>query len=759
MEEVNVEDQQDDLERMLAQMRTEALKRGKDWLRKKMDDAAPEGGVLLTVDQHAFMGGDNGDLQSDREQTRKPNKQQKSMGKPAKKPTKTTRAPDRDTASPPDPETPESSSSHKSTDGEHISTIIKECLKPITPLLLKSGSAGSGPDYTGKVKSQENHSKGEGSGAHAQGSDRASPGDPMPASGMPSREIEPGNAWLEYDKSFRLKLQAHPEMEWNEEDVSSYIQKMMVAKEVRSWAGRLEQPFRNSHFKKKYEKHKSFHRHKPWTSSKGSGDKGVPSICWKYETDECTWGHSCKFRHGCSSCGGGITQPQHAGETDRDPTRKRRRRNIDNSRPVQVRVTSWKKYALARSPIKLPIMRKLANEYHNKKDADLLVNGFEDDFPIPVEGTIIGGNGSNLKSAREHPEVVQQKINKELRLGRVEGPLPLPLPQDLIISPQGVVPKRVAGQYRLIHHLSFPEGTSVNDNIPPEACSVGYATVDDAIDMIKATGRGALLAKDEVESAFRLLPVHPDSFYLLGFQHNNDVYIDKAMPVGCSIACAYYGQFSTFLEWALHKRHPVGGKMHYLDDFLFVGKPDTDECANLLMAFQKLAEEIGVPLAMDKTVGPSTSLVFLGIKLDIIAGTSKIPGNKRCKLQVLLLDNEGPDSEGQCERSCRRSTGAPHSPQLSGCIDSCRGFNASSGCLGDPADPCRPLGAKRCWRYSSQNLKIRANGKNAVGANLPQARHRPNCSRGPPLRLIPAVHRMQAVFAPDAVIARFASQT
>ncbi|KAJ1201059.1 hypothetical protein NDU88_004875 [Pleurodeles waltl] len=313
------------------------------------------------------------------DQKRKPNKRQKLVGKPAKKAAKRTRGPDQDTASTPDPETPESSSSRKSTDGEHISAIIKECLKSITPLLLKSGGARLGPDCTGKGKSQENHSKGEGSGVHAQGSDRATPGDPTPAWGIPSQDIEPGkslgqppeaytrpslgrpamttraaglanaipltvkervwrkefidifslleiqlegldltvcdkkdegrhdrkragkesnfenwldtfrimacvivekflrcaadlwlykskiheahrqfpgDALLEYDKSFRLKMQAHPEMEWNEEDVSSYIHKMMVAKEVRSWAGRVEQPFWNSHSKGKYEKQK-----------------------------------------------------------------------------------------------------------------------------------------------------------------------------------------------------------------------------------------------------------------------------------------------------------------------------------------------------------------------------------------------------------------------------------------------------------------------------------------------------------------------
>ncbi|KAJ1162288.1 hypothetical protein NDU88_002756 [Pleurodeles waltl] len=50
--------------------------------------------------------------------------------------------------------------------------------------------------------------------------------------------------------------------------------------------------------------------------------------------------------------------------------------------------------------------------------------------------------------------------------------------------------------------------------------------------MIKTAGRGALLAKADIESAFRLLPVHPDSYHLLGFQHNGQVFMDKAMPMG-----------------------------------------------------------------------------------------------------------------------------------------------------------------------------------------------------------------------------------
>ena len=37
----------------------------------------------------------------------------------------------------------------------------------------------------------------------------------------------------------------------------------------------------------------------------------------------------------------------------------------------------------------------------------------------------------------------------------------------------------------MIHHLSFPDGSSVNDFIPKEISSVQYASIHDAIDLIK----------------------------------------------------------------------------------------------------------------------------------------------------------------------------------------------------------------------------------------------------------------------------------
>jgi hypothetical protein len=40
----------------------------------------------------------------------------------------------------------------------------------------------------------------------------------------------------------------------------------------------------------------------------------------------------------------------------------------------------------------------------------------------------------------------------------------------------------------------------------------------------------------DIKSAFRLLRVHPDDFELLGIKIDGEYYIDKCLPMGCSIS-------------------------------------------------------------------------------------------------------------------------------------------------------------------------------------------------------------------------------
>ncbi len=67
--------------------------------------------------------------------------------------------------------------------------------------------------------------------------------------------------------------------------------------------------------------------------------------------------------------------------------------------------------------------------------------------------------------------------------------------------------------------------------------------------------------------------------------------------------------------------------VHLLDDFLIISPTDTIPAANLLIT-QKVFAELGIPLAQDKTSGPSTSIKFLGINLDSQKLQASLPKEK-----------------------------------------------------------------------------------------------------------------------------------
>ena len=70
--------------------------------------------------------------------------------------------------------------------------------------------------------------------------------------------------------------------------------------------------------------------------------------------------------------------------------------------------------------------------------------------------------------------------------------------------------------------LSFLEGASVTDGIPPSYCSLRYPSNDISIKQILAVGQGAQLSKLDIKCAYRIVPVHPDNWSMLGI-HWKDI--------------------------------------------------------------------------------------------------------------------------------------------------------------------------------------------------------------------------------------------
>ena len=138
-----------------------------------------------------------------------------------------------------------------------------------------------------------------------------------------------------------------------------------------------------------------------------------------------------------------------------------------------------------------------------------LVDGFRSGFRISYIGEYSHFESPNLQSAIHSPDVAFAKLQKEIDAGRVVGPFDAPPFPSFRTSPIGIIPKKTPNEFRLIHHLSYPKGSSVNDFIPEESSSVQYATINDAISILKKLGTCCFLAKTDIKSAFRIIPVYP----------------------------------------------------------------------------------------------------------------------------------------------------------------------------------------------------------------------------------------------------------
>ena len=282
---------------------------------------------------------------------------------------------------------------------------------------------------------------------------------------------------------------------------------------------------------------------------------------------------------------------------------------------------------LAKTPVNVDALKNELAFYHSD-EAEVILNGFMHGFSLNYVGPRVPSESKNLKSALAQPKITQQKINKEVAEGRVAGPFCYPPLPNLRVSPLGLVEKKIGGKVRLIHHLSYPKSESVNDFIDPKLCYVKYASFDEAVAIVQELGQGCLLGKSDLKNAFRLLPVAVKDFNQLGFKFNNQYYFDKSLPFGCSISCATFEKFATFLEFAVRRRSPVGQLLHYLDDFLFGGKRNTQDCQIIMGHFQKCMSELAVPIAGEKTEGPTTVLCFLGLELDSNEMVIRLPMEK-----------------------------------------------------------------------------------------------------------------------------------
>lgn len=248
-------------------------------------------------------------------------------------------------------------------------------------------------------------------------------------------------------------------------------------------------------------------------------------------------------------------------------------------------------------------------------------------------------HSQNLRSARRDPQLVSRLLHEEIANGFLIGPFqssPFPIYR---VSPLGLVFGKYNGKPRLILDLSWPhdESTvpSINDLIDKDECSMSYATIDQAIRAIMSSGQNSFLCKCDITSASKLLPIRPALVPFYGCHWNNDFFFFVRLPFGGRSSPRLFDCLSMALEWIFIHNYGIRHCQHLLDDFLTIDRTEEDGLRTmsiLSMVFKRL----GIPLSSSKTIGPVTSLVYLGVELDTALFETRIPSDKIDRMLVTI---------------------------------------------------------------------------------------------------------------------------
>ena len=182
--------------------------------------------------------------------------------------------------------------------------------------------------------------------------------------------------------------------------------------------------------------------------------------------------------------------------------------------------------------------------------------------------------------------------------------------------------------------LSSPGGASVNDGIDPDRFTLHYITLDQVIRLVSKLGPGALMAKFDVEAAYRNVPVHPS--HRVGTKWRDQFYVDLVFPFGLRSAPFIFNSITDMVEWILVNSYQIPDLLHYLDDFITADPPQSLQCAHNLATAMQVCQRLGLPLHPANCVGPSTVLVVFGIKLDSFNQVAHLPQEKLLALKHLI---------------------------------------------------------------------------------------------------------------------------
>jgi hypothetical protein len=225
----------------------------------------------------------------------------------------------------------------------------------------------------------------------------------------------------------------------------------------------------------------------------------------------------------------------------------------------------------------------------------------------------------------------------EVAKGWRSRPFPLSSPPPLFnmkCGPVKGITKSFSPKIRHVNDMSFPRGTSVNDNIPDGTTRhTAFAT---AADLLAALGPGAILQKCDAVAAYKVPHVALEDLHLQGEQTPEGYSFSGRPNFGCKSSGDRWDEFGAAIEFIF--RQALLGRayvLRYSDDFLFVTPPGPNAAADALSVaatVNQLCSELGI--VMGKWAAPSSRITWLGLILDSAAMTIELTPARHTFLSI-----------------------------------------------------------------------------------------------------------------------------
>lgn len=132
------------------------------------------------------------------------------------------------------------------------------------------------------------------------------------------------------------------------------------------------------------------------------------------------------------------------------------------------------------------------------------------------------------------------------------------------------------------------------------------------------------------------------------------LYIDTALPFDLRSAPKIFTAIADAAEW-IARQHGVNFIIHYLDDYLIIGAPNSDECQKAMDILLRVFHRLGLPVVEHKLEGPCRCRKFLGFELDSRKMEIRLPDSKLQEFQHLI--NEWQDRKSSTKKELESLVG------------------------------------------------------------------------------------------------------